>query len=141
MFMLDDLGIDRIISGMALSSDDKTVLYRLSQLSDATIETTSETKEITDAQGTTIKTFYRAKKGTLNANNALLNLSILGAQSGSGKQLATTTKTIVMPAIKVVDVDQDKAKAGTVQTYKLPGGTVDVDSVVVTQVGIGRAHV
>ena len=129
MFMLDDLGIDRILSGVATTTNDDQVLYRLSQLSDATIETTSETKDITDAQGTIIKRFYRAKQGTLNANNAMLNLSILGAQSGSGKQLATDANVIVMPAIKVFAKPNGENSPVT-----LPGGDVVEGSVIVTRI-------
>lgn len=102
MFMLDDLAIDRIVSGVALNSDDTELLYHLSQLADATIATTSDKKEINDANGTTIKVFHRGKKGTLTANNALLNLSILGAQTGVGKNIATTDNAIVMPKIITV---------------------------------------
>lgn len=126
MFKLDDLIIDRILSGVALSSDGKTVLYRLSQLSDATIETTSESRDVNDARGTRIKTFYYGKTGTLNANNALLNLSILGAQSGSGKDLADDKNILTMPAIQVY-----KPQAGAIP---LPGGDIIADSVRVTQV-------
>lgn len=129
MFMLDDLGIDRILSGVALTTTDDQVLYRLSQLSDATIETTSETKDITDAQGTIVKRFYRAKQGTLSANNAMLNLSILGAQAGSGKQLATDDNIITMPAVKVF------AKPGADnKPVTLPGGDIVEGSVIVTRV-------
>ena len=39
---------------------------------------------------------------TFTATNALINLNIIGAASGSGKIAATAERTIIMPAIKVV---------------------------------------
>lgn len=104
-FMLDDIVIDRIQFGFAESSTG-TPLYTLTQLSDATIDITAETKEAKSADGSLIKKFYQGKAGTFTATNAMINLNVVGAMSGSGKEVAGAGNEIVMPKIVTV-------KAGT----------------------------
>ena len=60
-FKLDDIIIDRILYGVA---DDKNgnLLYVLSQLADATINITAESKDAVDNTGTLIKRFYQGKQ-------------------------------------------------------------------------------
>lgn len=102
-FRLDDIVIDRILMGVAMDFDDN-ILYTLTQLSEASIEITAESKESRDKDGTLIKRFWQGKSGTFTATNAMLNLNVIGAMSGQGKELATASNTIAMPAIKVVPV-------------------------------------
>lgn len=102
MFKLDDIIIDRI--QMAVAEDfSGNLLYTLTQLSEASIETTAEAKEARSAEGTLIKKFYQGKAGTFTATNAMINLNVIGAASGSEKQIATTSNTIKMPKIEIVN--------------------------------------
>lgn len=102
-FKLDDIVIDRIQYGVAMSTQDDMLYYVLTQLSDATVDITAESKEARDKDGTLIKKFWTGKSGTFTATNALLNLNIVSEMSGRGsKQVATAERTITMPAIKVV---------------------------------------
>lgn len=119
-FTIGDIIVDRIQVGVA-ESFDGDLLYTLTQLSEATIETTADSVDATDAQGTLIKRFYRGKQGTFTATNAMLNLNIVGANSGSGVELATTENAIVMPKIVTV-----KASAKTVDITGFVDGTVKV---------------
>lgn len=83
-FKLDDLVIDRI--QMATAEDSSgNLLYTLTQLSEATIETTAESKEAKSAEGTLIKKFYQGKAGTFSAKNAMLNLNVVASASGTEK--------------------------------------------------------
>lgn len=100
-FALDDIIIDRIQMAIAEKSDG-TLLYTLTQLSEATIETTAESKEARDANGSLIKTFYQGKAGTFTATNAMLNLNVLAAATGNEKEVATNVAKIQMPKIVVV---------------------------------------
>lgn len=101
MFKLDDIVIDRIQMAMAEKTDG-TPLYTLTQLSEATIETTAESKEATSAEGSLIKKFYQGKAGTFTATNAMLNLNVIGAASGTDKVVASSTEMIQMPKIVIV---------------------------------------
>lgn len=95
-FKLDNFVIDRILRATAENTNGD-ILYVLSQLADATIEITSESKESRDKDGTLIKKFYTGKSGTFSANSALVDFNILGSSTGSGKEQASTTATIKMP--------------------------------------------
>lgn len=101
-FRLGDFIIDRIIMGYAETTDQKTPLYTLTQLSDASIEVTAESKDAVDAEGNLIKRFWQGKSGTFTATNAMLNLAILAAKSGNDAEFATADHTINMPKIVTV---------------------------------------
>ena len=61
VFKLDDIVIDRIQVAIAEKTDGSQLLYTLTQLQDATIETTAESKEARDAGGSLVKKFYTGK--------------------------------------------------------------------------------
>lgn len=120
-FKLDDIIIDRIQYGVAEDFDGH-MLYALSQLSEATINISAESKDAVDAQGTLIKRFWQAKTGEFSATNAMLNLNILGAASGEGKIVASNDDPINMPKIIIV-------KAGTTVTLNgYDGGDIMVNA-------------
>lgn len=131
-FKLDDIIIDRI--QMAVAEDfNGNLLYTLTQLADATINITAESKDATDAQGTLIKRFYQGKQGEFTANNAMLNLNIVGAASGEGKVTASADSPINMPKIITV-------KAGsTVELTSFVEGTVCVNALS-TNGAMGKAY-
>ena len=112
-FKLGDLIIDRISMGYA-EKFDGTPLYVLTQLSEASIEISAESRDAVDKDGTLIKRFWNAKTGEFTATNAMLNLNVMAAQSGNEANIATADNVIVMPKIITV-------KAGT---------TVDLDGFV-----------
>jgi len=120
-FNIDGIIIDRIQMGIA-EDFSGNVLYTLTQLADATIEVTAESKEAKDANGTLIKTFYTGKSGTFTANNAMLDFNIMAEATGTAKEVATSSKKITMPGIKSV-------KPGT-KTVTLKGVKADTVSVV-----------
>ena len=113
-FTLDDLVIDRIQMAIAEKTDG-TLLYTLTQLNEATIETTAESKEAKSADCSLIKKFYQGKAGTFTATNAMINLNVIGAASGSNKINGSVDNKIQMP--KII-----KVKKGT-QTVQLVDGT------------------
>lgn len=122
-FTLDDIVIDRIQMAIAEKTDG-TLLYTLTQLQDATIETTSESKEATSADGSLIKKFYTGKSGTFSATNALINLNVIASASGSEKEVATAGNKIQMPKIVIVnqgtaEVDIPNVVTGTVKVNAL----------------------
>ena len=104
-FKLGDLIIDRISMGYA-EKFDGTPLYVLTQLSEASIEISAESRDAVDKDGTLIKRFWNAKTGEFTATNAMLNLNVMAAQSGNDANIATADNVIVMPKIITV-------KAGT----------------------------
>lgn len=120
-FKLDDIVVDRVQYGIA-EDFDGNLLYVLTQLSDATIDVTAESKDAVDARGTLIKRFWQGKSGEFTANNAMINLNVLGAASGSGKFVATEDNPIVMPKVVTVKVGSTLNIKGFVE------GTVKVNA-------------
>lgn len=134
-FKLDDIIIDRI--QMAVAEDfDGNLLYTLTQLSDATINITAESKDAVDAQGTLIKRFYNGKQGEFTANNAMLNLNVVGAASGEGKVIVSANAEVTSKAMpKIMTV-----KAGTtVELGDYVEGTVVVNALS-TNGAMGKAY-
>ena len=118
-FKLGDIIVDRIHSGVA-EDFDGNLLYLLTQLADGTIDITAESKDAVDKDGTLVKRFYNAKTGTFAANNAMINVNVIGAKSGSNPEIASEENPIVMP--KTITV-----KAGsTVKLDNFVEGTVKV---------------
>ena len=104
-FKIDDIIIDRI--QVATAEDfSGNILYTLTQLSDSTLTISAESNDVTDRNGTLIKRFWRAKTGEFSAENALINLNIIGAMSGSGKVEASVAKPITAPGILIVKQDE-----------------------------------
>lgn len=115
-FSIDGFIIDRINMAIAENSAGE-VLYTLTQLADATINITSESKEARDKDGTLIRKFYTGKSGTFEANNAVVDMNVLAASTGSPKEVATTSAPIEMPVMRTV-------KKGTTE-ITLPGLNAD----------------
>ena len=120
-FKLDDIIIDRIQYGVAEDFNGK-LLYTLTQLADATIDITAESKDAVDSTGTLIKRFWQAKAGEFTANNAMINLNILGSAAGTGKKTAGAGDlAIAMPKIITV-------KAGETVEIKDAEGEIVVNA-------------
>lgn len=120
-FKLGDIVIDRIQFGLAEDFDGNP-LYTLSQLTEATINITAESKEAKDKDGTLVKKFWQGKTGTFEAKNAMLNVDVIGSTSGTNPVYATETATIAMPRIITVN-------AGSTVTLKdYVEGTVTVSA-------------
>lgn len=122
MFKLGDIIVDRIQMGVAESFNDE-LLYVLTQLADATIDVTAESKDAVDATGTLVKRFWQGKSGTFTANNAMVNLNVLGSMSGEAPAIASESNPIVMPKIITVKAGNTATLAnfveGTVRVHAL----------------------
>lgn len=132
-FKLGDLIIDRISMGYA-EKFDGTPLYVLTQLSEASIEISAESRDAVDKDGTLIKRFWNAKTGEFTATNAMLNLNVLAAQSGNDANIATSENVIVMPKIITV-------KSGTTATLTgyVSGARITVNALG-TNGAMGKAY-
>lgn len=97
-FNLGDLLVDRIIVGVAQDSSGQ-LLYTLTNLQEATVDISADSTDAVDGTGAVIKTFYRAKTGTLTATNSTLNLPIIGAMSGTDPVYASSDNPLTIPKI------------------------------------------
>lgn len=92
-FQLGNFSIDEIIEAAA-EDFDGNLLYTLDQLSQASIEISSEKTDITDKNGNVVRSIYANKTGTFNSQNAFLHPQIINATTGSQIVNATTAAPI-----------------------------------------------
>lgn len=121
-FTVDGVAFDRIHKAVALNSAGE-VLYVLTQLQEATIEITSESRDMVDKDGTLIKRIYTGKSGTFSATNAFLDANIIAQGSGTEKQVATDTNKIKTPFVRDV---KRKDNVGSITIEGLDADSVHV---------------
>lgn len=120
---LDKLVIDRVYDGWFEDKNLK-LLAHLDQLQNLSINTTSETKDKTDAQGALIKRYYTAKSVEISGENAVLSMNLMAIQTGSDK---LKDGEVVLPRILMINAADspitlpDTPIEGTVMVY----GTYD----------------
>lgn len=100
-FKLGDIIIDRLQFGYGQKSNG-TPLYVLTQLSEATIDISADSTDITDKDGNLVYRKYSGKTGEITATNAFLNLAIIETLSATDAEIATTDHGVVMPYITTV---------------------------------------
>lgn len=88
MANFDSLVIDRVLEIVGENSDGD-LLYLLNNLSNVSINTTSESKDKTDALGVLIKRFYTSKSVEVSADCNLLSFSMLSQTFGTDKIIAS----------------------------------------------------
>ena len=121
-FVLGNFSIDEIIEAVA-EDFEGNLLYTLDQLSQASIEISSEKQDITDKNGNIVRSIYASKTGTFNSQNAFLHPQIMNATTGSKIVNASSTAPITA-APKIVLL-----AAGATEYVLGAGATVTDDSI------------
>ena len=96
-FDLNNFVIDRVRRGTMFSDASGEALWSITQITDASLSMTGETVDATDAIGTVITQFDRAKSAEFSGSNALWDLGLSAAQFGSQKMVASSSDTIRTP--------------------------------------------
>lgn len=112
-FDLNNFVIDRVVRGIAtaqrknaeLGIEAGDVLFSINQITNPSLNCTSESTDAVDALSVPIATFYRAKTAEFSAENALFDMNLMATQAGTKKKVATSTATITSPLWVTVDVD------------------------------------
>lgn len=120
--IIGGIAIDHIVKGSFLNSNDE-LLYMLSNLSEANISITSESKDILNARGNLVRRIYRGKTGDFTSTSAFIDMNIMAAGTGSEVEFATTEKTIKIPDIETVKAGEAtlNAKGVIAETVKIVG--------------------
>lgn len=71
--------------------------YVLTQLSEASIEITAESTDVTDKNGNLVKKIWKSKAGTFSATNAFVNTNIIAASTGDKPIFASVGNAVKMP--------------------------------------------
>jgi len=104
-FDLNNFVVDRIVRAVALSQTDDSVLFAINQVTNPSLNVTSETAEAVDALGVPVAIFNRAKSCEFSAENALFDMNLMAVQAGTSKQNASADAPIVTPAFETIDID------------------------------------
>ena len=111
-FDLNNFVIDRVVRGIAVSQGDNAklgiaagdVLFSINQITNPSLNCTSESTDAVDAMSVPIATFYRAKTAEFSAENALFDMNLIATQSGTKKKVATEAAAIDAPCFETIDV-------------------------------------
>lgn len=120
-FALGDVIIDRIQYAWAENFEGTLPLYVLTQLSEASIELSAESKDAVDKDGTLVKRFWQGKTGTFTATNAMLSMPVVASMSGvtpdivSDGQINGKAGTLTMPKIVTVESGKEITLTGAVE--------------------------
>ena len=123
--ILNNFVIDRIVRAVGKSSDGD-VKFIINQVTNASLNVTSETAEAVDAMGAPIAIFNRAKTAEFSAENALFDLDLMALQAGedkegNGSKFSTSTGAVIsVPAFE--EVKEGKLRntpAGEVKFYEI----------------------
>lgn len=125
-FDLNNFVIDRVVRGIAVSQGDNAklnikagdVLFSINQITNPSLNCTSESTDAVDALNVPIATFYRAKTAEFSAENALFDMNLLATQAGTKKKIASTSSTIEAPCFQTIDVEAGKTKYTLAHTPK-----------------------
>ena len=129
-FDLSNFVIDRVVRGIATDMKTGDVLFSINQITNPSLNCTSESTDAVDAMNVPIATFYRAKTAEFSAENALFDMNLLATQAGPTKKVAATGAKIDTPCFQTIDIEADKTsytlshtpKAGTTpKAYVLKG--------------------
>ena len=112
-FDINNFVIDRVLRGVMTSTADGSYMWSINQITDPTLNVTSETAEAVDALGSRIAEFNRGKAAEFSAANSLFDLGLYAAQNGVDKEVATADATITTPAFETYEYD------GTATNYTL----------------------
>lgn len=103
-FDLSNFVIDRVVRGVATDMKTGDVLFSINQITNPSLNCTSESADAVDALNVPIATFYRAKTAEFSAENALFDMNLLATQAGTTKKVATSDAKITTPCFQTIDV-------------------------------------
>ena len=103
-FDLNNFVIDRVVRGIATDMKTGDVLFSINQITNPSLNCTSESTDAVDALNVPIATFYRAKTAEFSAENALFDMNLLATQAGTTKKVASAEAKIDAPCFQTIDV-------------------------------------
>lgn len=120
-FKLGDIIVKDILYAMASNITTGDPLYILTQLSEASINITSDSNDITDKDGNIVLRNYRSKSGEFTSTNAFINVNVLAA-AGASTDFAAVDNALIAP--KIIKV---KKSAGTAVLENVVAGSITVN--------------
>jgi hypothetical protein len=118
---INNFAIDRVINGTMFSKTNGELLWRVTQVTNPSLNCATETTDIVDAIGTPIMTLDRAKTAEFSGENSLFDLGLAAAQLGSTKEIMSSEKKQIVPINEEFVLGED---ATTITLSKTPVGAI-----------------
>lgn len=119
---MNNFVIDRVLRAVGKSKYGD-VLFAINQVTNPSLNVTSETSEAVDALGSKIAVFDRAKNCEFSAENALFDMSLMAQQAGSGTGVIRGAVSAV-PAFDTMEngkLAHTPLKPDAIKMYELNG--------------------
>ncbi|WP_249312020.1 hypothetical protein [Congzhengia minquanensis] len=119
-FNPNELVLEKVRSVEEYDPATLELVGRYTQIEDPALNFTADEREVVDAFGSSIMTFYDAEKGSFSFTNSLHSLDLLASQFGTTKEIASTSNKINVPVSEVLPIGTGGA---VVLTYTPTGTT------------------
>ena len=100
---INELVLEKINNISLRDIANHTLAVRLTNVKDGSLTTTAENTAVTDAVGATIMTLWNAIAANLSGTNALFSTELYAAQSGSEKEVASSSTKITTSTYEVLE--------------------------------------
>ena len=158
-FDMNNFIIDRILRGIAVAQGDSNelaikkgdVLFAITQITNPSLNCTSESTDVVDALSVPVATFYRAKNAEFSAENAMFDMNLMATQSGTKKKVASSIATITAPLWATIDAKSagtetlkhalTPTQASAAKAYVLKGDGTLADQIAIADSAEGRAKI
>lgn len=110
MASFDNLIMDSALRVSAFDLETKQLLLMMTQPTDATLNATSESTEVSGLKGLTIASLDRSKGCTFESTNGLFVTNAFAAQVGADVVEASASAPILVPFIETVTLDVTENK-------------------------------
>ena len=112
-FNVNNLIVSDVLSGTMFTKDGTKVLFGLTDIVDPNINLGSNPLTLTDRNGIPICQFMREKSASLSGSNSTFSMSLLAAQMGSGKKVASEESKLIAPTREEIQIGGTTEKANT----------------------------
>lgn len=107
MFNPNEVLLEKIRAVEEYDTATGEIVGRYTQIESPSLKTSADGTSVTDAMGAEIATFYKAQSGTFDFTNSLHSLDLMASQFGSVKEVADTTKKMIMPVSETITIGAD----------------------------------
>ena len=107
-FNPNELVLEKIRAVEEYDPTTSELMGRYTQIEEPSLSFSSESTQVTDAMGSPIMTFYRAKSGTFSFTNSLFSLDLAASQFGAAKEIADTDNKLTVPVSEVLPIVDNK---------------------------------
>ena len=151
MAINDKLLFKQAISAEMFSPSTGEAFWTLDDLKGVNITFSSDSEEKTDATNAVIAKYYQAKTAQVTGNTSFFTTSLVAAQFGSEKKVATSTAKITAPVRELIKIGYSSGTTAntTITLSQIPTGTsgseipfiyiIDDKKVMIAKFGVGQS--